>query len=227
LPEYGARRGKGEALWKSLLVTHGDIILWIDTDIVNIQPHFVYGLIGPLLLRPEIQLVKGFYQRPLRVGNKLQASGGGRVTELTARPLLNLLYPELSGLIQPLAGEYGGRRSALEKLHFSSGYGVEIGMLIDTLEMSGLGAIAQVDLQERIHHNQPLEALSKMSFTIIQTVFRKLGKRYGHNFIDDMNRTMKLIRYEPGRFFLEVDEIAEQDRPPMEDIPEYRNRTLK
>ena len=158
LPEYGARHGKGEALWKSLLVTRGDIILWIDTDIVNIQPHFVYGLIGPLLLRPEIQLVKGFYQRPLRVGNKLQASGGGRVTELTARPLLNLLYPELSGLIQPLAGEYGGRRSTLEKLHFSSGYGVEIGMLIDTLEMGGLGAIAQVDLQERIHHNQPLEA---------------------------------------------------------------------
>ncbi len=227
LPEYGARRGKGEALWKSLLVTHGDIILWIDTDIVNIQPHFVYGLIGPLLLRPEIQLVKGFYQRPLRVGNKLQASGGGRVTELTARPLLNLLYPELSGLIQPLAGEYGGRRSTLEKLHFSSGYGVEIGMLIDTLEMDGLGAIAQVDLQERIHHNQPLEALSKMSFTIIQTVFRKLGKRYGQNFIDDMNRTMKLIRYEPGRFFLDVDEIAEQERPPIQDIPEYRNRSLK
>ena len=227
LPEHGARRGKGEALWKSLLVTRGDIILWIDTDIVNIQPHFVYGLIGPLLLRPEIQLVKGFYQRPLRVGDKLQASGGGRVTELTARPLLNLLYPELSGLIQPLAGEYGGRRSTLEKLHFSSGYGVEIGMLIDTLEMSGLGAIAQVDLQERIHHNQPLEALSKMSFTIIQTVFRKLGKRYGHNFIDDMNRTMKLIRYEPGRFFLDVDEIAEQERPPMQEIPEYINRTLK
>jgi glucosyl-3-phosphoglycerate synthase len=227
LPEYGARRGKGEALWKSLLVTHGDIILWIDTDIVNIQPHFVYGLIGPLLLRPEIQLVKGFYQRPLRVGNKLQASGGGRVTELTARPLLNLLYPELSGLIQPLAGEYGGRRAALEKLHFSSGYGVEIGLLIDTLELFGLGGIAQVDLQERIHHNQPLEALSKMSFTIIQTVFRKLGRRYDHNFIDDMNRTMKLIRYEPGRFFLEVDEIAEQERPPMVEIPEYRDRDVK
>jgi glucosyl-3-phosphoglycerate synthase len=227
LPDYGARRGKGEALWKSLLVTRGDIILWIDTDIVNIQPHFVYGLIGPLLLRPEIQLVKGFYQRPLRVGNKLQASGGGRVTELTARPLLNLLYPELSGLIQPLAGEYGGRRTALERLHFSSGYGVEIGLLIDTLELFGLGVIAQVDLQERIHHNQPLEALSKMSFTIIQTVFRKLERRYNHNFLEDMNQTMKLIRYEPGRFFLEVDEIAEQDRPPMLDIPEYRQRSLK
>jgi len=224
LPQYGARRGKGEALWKSLYVTRGDIVLWIDTDIVNIQPHFVYGLIGPLLLRPEVQLVKGYYQRPLRVGDKLQAGGGGRVTELTARPLLNLLYPELSGLIQPLAGEYGGRRAALEKLPFSSGYGVEIGLLIDMLEAFGLSAIAQVDLQERIHHNQPLEALSKMSFTIIQTVFRKLEKRYGSHFLQDMNRTMKLIRYEPDRFFLDVEELPEQERPPLLSIPEYCQR---
>ena len=224
LPQYGARRGKGEALWKSLLVTRGDLVLWIDTDIVNIQPHFVTGLIGPLLLRPEVQLVKGFYQRPLKVDDMLQAGGGGRVTELTARPLLNLLYPELSGLIQPLAGEYGGRRTALERLPFSSGYGVEIGLLIDVLETFGLSAIAQVDLLERIHHNQPLEALGKMSFTIIQTVFRKLERRYGGHFLDDMNRTMKLIRYEPGRFSLEVQELAEQERPPMLDLPEYRAR---
>ena len=227
LPRYGARSGKGEALWKSLYVTHGDIILWIDTDIVNIQPHFVYGLIGPLLLRPEVQFIKGFYQRPLRVGDMLQAGGGGRVTELTARPLLNLLYPELSGLIQPLAGEYGGRRAALEKLPFSSGYGVEIGLLIDILESFGLNAIAQVDLQERIHHNQPLEALSKMSFTIIQTVFRKLEKRQKTHLLEDANRTMKLIRYEPGRFSLEVEEIAEQERPPMIEIPEYREQSKK
>ncbi len=226
LPKYGPRPGKGEALWKSLLVSHGDIILWIDTDIINIQPHFVYGLVGPFLIRPEIQFVKGFYQRPLRVGDKLQAGGGGRVTELTARPLVNLFYPELSGLIQPLAGEYGGRRTALERLPFSSGYGVEIGLLIDLLESFGLSAIAQVDLLERVHHNQPLEALSKMSFTIIQTVFRRLEKRYNKSFLDDINRTMKLIRYEPGRFFLEVEEIVEQERPAMIDIPEYVERPL-
>ena len=226
LTDYGPRQGKGEALWKSLLVSHGDIILWIDTDISNIQPHFVYGLIGPLLIRPEVMFVKGFYQRPLRVGDKLQAGGGGRVTELTARPLLNLFYPELSGLIQPLAGEYGGRRSALEKLHFSSGYGVEIGLLIDILELFGLSTIAQVDLQERVHHNQPLEALSKMSFTIIQTVFRHLEKRYSQHFLDDINRSMKLIRYEPRRFFLEVEEIVERERPPMSEIPEYTERFL-
>src|SRR5690606_17147761 len=116
------RSGKGEALWKSLLVTKGDIIVWIDTDIVNIHPRFVYGIIGPLLLNPKVQLVKGFYRRPLRVGEKMQAGGGGRVTELTARPLLNLFYPELSGVVQPLSGEYGGRRSALEKIPFFSGY---------------------------------------------------------------------------------------------------------
>jgi nucleotide-binding universal stress UspA family protein len=127
LPQYGARSGKGEALWKSLYCTQGDIIIWLDTDIVNIHPRFVYGLIAPLLLRPEIHFVKGFYRRPLKVGNKMQAGGGGRVTELTARPLLNLFYPELSGIVQPLAGEYGGRRKALEQLPFFSGYGVEIG----------------------------------------------------------------------------------------------------
>jgi glucosyl-3-phosphoglycerate synthase len=222
LPELGARTGKGEALWKSLLVTHGDIIAWIDTDIVNIQPHFVYGVIGPLLLNPAIQFVKGFYRRPLKVGNKMQAGSGGRVTELTARPLLNLFYPELSGVIQPLSGEYAGRRGALEKSPFYSGYGVEIGLLIEIFEQYGLGAIAQVDLLERIHHNQELEALSKMSFAIIQTVLHKLESRYERSIIEDVNKTMKLVRYANGEYFLDVEEIAEQDRPSMISLPEYQ-----
>ncbi len=224
LPRHGPRRGKGEALWKSLYVTHGDIILWIDTDIVNISAGFVYGLLGPLLLNPRIQFIKGYYQRPLKVDGKMQASGGGRVTELTARPLLNLFYPELSGIIQPLSGEYGGRRAALEQMHFSSGYGVEIGLLIDIFEKYGLGGLAQVDLSERIHHNQPLESLSKMSFAIIQSVVRRLERRYGTNILEDVNKTMKLIRYEQGSLFLEVNEIAEMERPPMCDLPEYAAR---
>ncbi len=223
LPKYGARKGKGEALWKSLYCTHGDIIIWIDTDIVNIHPRFIYGLIGPLLLRPEIDFVKGFYRRPLKVGNKMQAGSGGRVTELTARPLLNLFYPELSGMIQPLSGEYGGRRKALEQLPFFSGYGVEIGLLIDMLDKSGLISIAQVDLQERIHHNQPLEALGKMSFAIIQAVIRKLEGKYGQSILENINKTMKMIRYEQERFFLDIEEIAEGERPPMIEIPEYQN----
>ncbi len=218
------RRGKGEALWKSLLVTKGDIIVWIDTDIVNIHPRFVYGIIGPLLQNPQVQLVKGFYRRPLRVDGKMQAGGGGRVTELTARPLLNLFYPELSGVVQPLSGEYAGRRSALEKIPFFSGYGVETGLLIDIYEEYGIHGIAQVDLLERIHHNQPLEALSKMSFAIMQAVFRKQEKRLGKAIVEEVNKSMKLIRYQSGGYYLDVEEIAERERPPMIEIEEYRNQ---
>lgn len=224
LERMGERHGKGDALWKSLLVTSGDIIVWIDTDIVNIHPRFVYGIIGPLLQNPQIQFVKGYYRRPLKVGMKMQAGGGGRVTELTARPLLNLFYPELSGVVQPLSGEYGGRRAALEQATFFSGYGVETGLLIDIYERYGIGAIAQVDLLERIHHNQHLEALSKMSFAIIQTVMRKLEKRFGRAVLEDVNRSMKLIRYGANGYSLDVEEIAEKERPPMIEVPEYRAR---
>jgi len=224
LERLGARSGKGEALWKSLLVTRGDIVVWIDTDIMNIHPRFVYGIIGPLLLNPQVQFVKGFYRRPLKVGLKTQAGGGGRVTELTARPLLNLFYPELSGVVQPLSGEYGGRRAALEQAIFFSGYGVETGLLIDVYERYGLSAIAQVDLLERIHHNQHLEALSKMSFAIIQTVMRRLEKRFGRAVLEDVNRSMKLIRHDSRGYSLDVEEIAERERPPMIELPEYLER---
>ena len=224
LQRLGPRRGKGEALWKSLLVTKGDIIVWIDTDIVNIHPRFVYGILGPLLINPNVQFVKGFYRRPLRVGQKMQAGGGGRVTELTARPLLNLFFPALSGVVQPLSGEYAGRREALEQATFYSGYGVETGLLIDVYERYGLSAIAQVDLLERIHHNQHLEALSKMSFAIIQTVFRKLEKRFGRAVLEDVNRSMKLIRHDSKGYSLEVEHIAEYERPPMIEVPEYLER---
>jgi nucleotide-binding universal stress UspA family protein len=227
LPEMEPRTGKGEALWKSLLVTKGDIIAWIDTDIVNIHPRFVYGILGPLLLNQNIQFVKGFYRRPLQVGRKTQAGGGGRVTELTARPLLNLFYPELSGIVQPLSGEYAGRREALEQAPFFSGYGVETGLLIDVFEKYGVSAIAQVDLLERIHHNQDLSALSLMSFAIIQTVLRKLEARFERSIIEDVNKTMKLIKYSKGGYSLEVEEAAERERPPMISVPAYRERFKK
>lgn len=224
LSRYGPLRGKGEALWKSLYVLQGDIIVWIDTDIRNIHPRFVYGLIGPLLTRKGIQYVKGFYRRPLQEGGKLKAGGGGRVTELTARPLLNLFYPELSGLVQPLAGEYAGRREALERVPFFTGYGVETGLLIDMLENFGLRAIAQVDLEERIHRNQPLRSLSKMSFAIIQVVMQRLEAHHKLRLLEDINKTMKLIRYEPRHFYLEVEEIGDRERPLMITIPEYRQK---
>lgn len=224
LPQYGAVRGKGEALWKSLYVLKGDIVVWIDTDITNIHPRFVYGVVGPLLYHPHLQYVKGFYRRPLRQGEKLVAGGGGRVTELTARPLLNLFFPELSGLIQPLAGEYAGRRQALEQVPFFTGYGVETGLLIDILDRFGLFAIGQTDLRKRIHHNQPLPSLSKMSFAIIQVVIRRLEDRHKLRLLEEINKTMNLIRYEPGRYYLETEEIRERERPPMITIPEYRQK---
>jgi len=169
-----------------------------------------------------VQYVKGFYRRPLRQGDKLVAGGGGRVTELTARPFINLFYPELSGLIQPLSGEYAGRRETLEKLPFFTGYGVETGLLIDILNKIGLNAIAQVDLQERVHHNQLLGSLSKMSFAIIQVVMSRLEERHHINLLEDANLTMNLIRYGPNRYYLETEQIQERERPPMLSIPEYR-----
>ena len=138
-----------------------------------------------------------------------------------------MFYPQLSGVIQPLSGEYGGRRSVLTHLPFFSGYGVEIGLLIDVAEKYGLNAIAQVDLQERIHHNQPLEALSKMSFAIIQAVSRKLENSLERNFLKEVNKTMKLVRYNAGHFFLDVEEIAEQERPPMLEVPEYLEKLVQ
>jgi hypothetical protein len=223
LPQYGAYIGKGEALWKSLYIVKGDIVAWIDTDIINIDPRFVYGILGPLLDNPGIRFSKGFYRRPLRQGDKTVAGGGGRVTELTARPFINLFYPELSGLIQPLSGEYAGRRSALEKLPFFTGYGVETGMLIDLLERYGMESIAQVDLLERIHHNQPLPSLSKMSFTIMQVVLSRLETRSKVHIIDESNLTMNLVRYSKRRgYYLDQEEIEEHERPPMNSIHEYQ-----
>ena len=224
LPQYGPREGKGEALWKSLFVTKGDLIFWVDTDIRNFHPRFVYGLIGPLLQRTQLKFIKGFYRRPLKSGSQLEPGRGGRVTELTARPLLNLFYPSLSGVIQPLAGEYGGHREVLEQMPFSSGYGVEIGLLIDIFEKYKLSSIAQVDLVERIHKNQPLANLSKMSFAIIQTLIHKLEHQNEQELLEDVNRTMKIVRYEPGHYYLDVEEIAELERPAMIDVPEYRQK---
>jgi glucosyl-3-phosphoglycerate synthase len=197
-------------------------VAWIDTDIANIHPRFVYGILGPLIQNPTIQYVKGFYQRPLTIGSTTTHAGGGRVTELMARPLLNFFYPELSGVIQPLSGEYAGRRTALEAVPFYSGYGVETGLLIEIFERHGLASLAQVDLLERVHHNQPLDALSKMSFAILQVVMQKLERRLGMDVLADVNKTMKLIRSNEYGYWLDVEEIVERERPPMLAVPEYR-----
>ena len=229
LPETGSHVGKGEALWKSLHALDGDIVAWIDTDIRNIQPRFIFGLVGPLLREPRIQYVKGFYQRPIRQGDKLVSEGGGRVTELMARPLINLFFPELSGIIQPLSGEYAGRRSLLESVPFYTGYSVEIGLLIDILDSVGLSAVGQVDLERRIHRNQPLGNLSQMSYVILQGAIRKLEERHRIELLTEVGRGMKLINQDKDRFNLEVREIGDELRPPMKTVPAYqeRRRSLK
>ncbi|MEA2661891.1 MAG: glucosyl-3-phosphoglycerate synthase [Chloroflexota bacterium] len=227
LPEAGPGKGKGEALWKSLSVLTGDIVAWVDTDVSNFHPKFVYGLLGPLLFRPDIAFTKAFYRRPLDVGGELQATGGGRVTELMARPILNMFFPELSGMIQPLSGEQAGRRSLLERLPFFSGYGIETGLLIDVLRTAGLRSIAQVDMKQRIHRNQSLMALSKMSFEIVQVAMKRLGDGRGERILDDANLTMKLISPTPEGFHLEVQDISVIERPPMITIPSYRDRLAR
>ena len=221
LPDLGSFHGKGEALWKSLHVLKGDIVVWCDTDISNIHSQFVYGVVGPILSDSRISYVKGFYKRPLNFGRELETAGGGRVTELVARPLINLFYPELSGLLQPLSGEYAGRREVLERLPFFTGYGVETGHLIDLLENFGLNSIAQTDLGVRIHRNQELLDLSKMAFAIMQVALKRLGDRHRMHLLEEINRSMKLIHYNNDRFSLEVMEIADWERPPMAAIPEY------
>ncbi|HSL97893.1 MAG TPA: glucosyl-3-phosphoglycerate synthase [Candidatus Deferrimicrobiaceae bacterium] len=224
LSRYGSFKGKGEALWKSLYETSGDLVVWADTDVKSWHPRMVYGTLGPLLHEPRLQYVKGYYQRPIVEGGVLKEGGGGRVTELVARPLINLFFPELSGLIQPLAGEYAGRRSLLEQIPFFTGYAVEIGHLIDVAERAGLEGLGQVDLERRVHRNQELEGLSRMSFVILQAVMKRLEERRKVRLFAELGSTMKLPRSGRGRLSLEVQELADMERPPMIRIPEYLER---
>ncbi|MDI6100186.1 glucosyl-3-phosphoglycerate synthase [Actinoplanes sp. NEAU-A12] len=169
--------GKGDALWAGLAASSGDVVAFIDGDLHEFSSHFVTGLLGPLLTDGGVEYVKGFYHRPLAGPVSVETDGGGRVTELAARPLLNLFFPELAGFVQPLAGEYAGRRRTLERIPFVSGYGVEIGMLIDLVDLVGLDALAQVDLGERKHRHQGTEALGRMATQILVTAWSRMYRR--------------------------------------------------
>lgn len=168
--------GKGEALWRSLAATFGDVVVFVDADLLSFDSSHVTALLGPLLTDPSASLVKAMYERPLDSGATVHAAGGGRVTELVARPLLNLHWPQLSGFVQPLAGEYAGRRSLLERIPFATGYGVELAMLIDAEQLVGLDAMAQVDLGERRHRHHDDARLGRMSAEIWQTALARLHR---------------------------------------------------
>ncbi len=174
-PDLGWVPGKGEAMWKSQFVTQGEVIVFMDADLLDWDTHFVPGLLGPLLTRPEVQLVKGFYERPMVQGQTVLPFEGGRVTELVARPLIRLLFPELGGLHQPLAGEWAIRRSLFETLHVPTGYAVELAALVDTVRAHGLDALAQVDLGTRAHRHQSLRDLSGMSTQILAAALARVG----------------------------------------------------
>ena len=244
LSKYGNYMGKGENLWKSLYALEGDIIVWVDADISNIAPKFVYGLVGPLLEDDSISYVKAFYERPIRSsGGGISASGGGRVTEILVRPLFSLFYPELAFLIQPLSGEYAGRRKLLEQLPFSTGYGVELAHLVDIAHVSGCEAIAQVDLDMRIHRNQSTSALGRMSYGILNAFFSKAEKYKQLNLLRELGKFHIALETQapqkPGIAGQEKNaqhdsehrviksEISPQERPPMTEIAEYREKFCK
>jgi glucosyl-3-phosphoglycerate synthase len=167
-------QGKGDALWVGVAATSGDVVAFVDADVDPFDSRFVSGLLGPLLTDPSVSFVKGFYHRPLSFGGHSEPDGGGRVTELVARPLLNLFWPDLAGFVQPLAGEAAGRRQVLERVPFVSGYGVETALLVDLLHLVGLDALAQVDLGERAHRHQGNEALGQMAAQIQLTAWSRL-----------------------------------------------------
>ncbi len=218
LPEVGSLPGKGEVLWKSLAVTRGDVVVFVDADLTDPHPALVTGLLGPLLCTPAVQLVKGCYERPL-AGS---ATSGGRVTELTARPLINRLAPDLAGLVQPLAGEYAARRALLERLPFVSGYGVEIGLVLDTLRTAGLDAIAQVDLGRRPHHNQDTAALGRMASQVLATVLSRSAPVHGTGALTGSLTTLtQFTRGGPRGWEPQEHDVSVQERPPMVGVPGY------
>ncbi|HPK13641.1 MAG TPA: glucosyl-3-phosphoglycerate synthase [Phycicoccus elongatus] len=176
-PDLGPAQGKGEALWKALHVTTGDVLAFLDADLIEWGPHFVPALLGPLLLEPGIQLVKAVYHRPLLDATGREAETGGRVTELVARPLLALNAPELAHIIQPLSGEWAIRRSAFARMFVPVGYGVEIAALLDTTSAHGPEAIAQVDLGRRAHRHHRHDTLGPMAVQVMAAVERRLGER--------------------------------------------------
>ncbi|MPQ97882.1 glucosyl-3-phosphoglycerate synthase [Modestobacter sp. I12A-02628] len=221
LPGHGNRPGKGEALWKSLAATSGDIVVFLDSDLLGEVGHYVPGLLTPLLLDPRVDYVKGCYTRPLHVDGVARPAGGGRVTELTARPLLNALWPELAGFVQPLGGEYAGRRSVLEQVPFVSGYGVEIGLLVDLLQECGLAGLAQVDLGVRRHSHQTDEALGRMAGQIVSTVLARAERgRTGRRRLDPGGLLTQFSN--DGTGFIPVSHaVSVDERPPMIAVAEY------
>jgi glucosyl-3-phosphoglycerate synthase len=223
LGEFEPLPGKGEVLWRSLAATTGDIMVFVDSDLHDFTPTFVTGLLGPLLTDPSVHLVKATYDRALAHGQTVVPAGGGRVTELVARPMINMHWPELAGFVQPLSGEYAARRELLEQLPFPTGYGVEIGMLVDALRLVGLPALAQVDLSRRKHRNQEIGKLGRMASEILQVAYERL-RREGRLAMSPPATALTQFERSEEDYVLVTLDMAPAERPPIRTVPEYMTR---
>ncbi|MBI1378670.1 MAG: glucosyl-3-phosphoglycerate synthase [Frankiales bacterium] len=231
LPDVPVVPGKGEAMWRSLAATTGDVVVFVDADLQSFTPAYVSGLLGPLLADYSVALVKAVYERPLVEGSTVVPAGGGRVTELVARPLLNLLWPELAGVVQPLAGEYAARRSLLERLAFPCGYGVELALLVDTVALLGLDAVAQVDLGVRVHRHHDERRLGRMAAEILRTALDRAaghGSAASRSGDDGIGVALgdTLVQFDRGvsGFTTVTHDVAALERPPLVSVAEYAAR---
>lgn len=224
LSDFEPLPGKGEVLWRSLAASSGDVLVFVDSDLRDFTTSFVTGLLGPLLTNPRVQLVKATYDRHLTHGETVVPAGGGRVTELVARPVLNLHWPLLAGFVQPLSGEYAARRSLLEQLPFPTGYGVEIGILVDALRLVGLDGLAQVDLSRRKHRNQEIGKLGRMSSEILQVAIERLRREGRLTMTGDPGTELVQFERSEDSYLVHSLDMAPAERPPMNTLAEYRAR---
>jgi glucosyl-3-phosphoglycerate synthase len=226
LSEYGDAHGKGDAMWRSLSVARGDLVMYIDADTRHFQPQLVYGVLGPILYVPEVRFVKAAYRRPFKSFETIEVDGGGRVTELSAKPLFNLFYPELAGFVQPLAGEFVADKELLCSIPFLTGYAVETGIMIDVLKRVGLEAMAQVDLGTRQNRHQPLRDLSRMSYAVVRAVTRRMRQEGRIDQTRDPSLPEQLFQFSDFRHAvatsegLKLQQYVEElvERPPIAEV---------
>ena len=226
IPNLGGAHGKGDAMWRALSVARGDLVMYVDADTKDFKPQFVYGVLGPILCVTQVRYVKAAYRRPFKSHETVEVDGGGRVTELSTKPLFNLFYPELSGFVQPLAGEFVADRELFSSIPFLTGYAVETGIMIDVLKKVGLGAMAQVDLGTRQNRHQPLRDLSRMSYSVLRAVARRLRQERRLNQSRDPRLPDSLFQFSDYHHAvatpegLRIQEYVEElvERPPMAEV---------
>ena len=226
LSHYGGAHGKGDAMWRSLTVARGDLVMYADADTKDFEDQFIYGTLGPIIEVPQVRFVKGAFRRPFKSSEAVEADGGGRVTELSTKPLFNLFYPELTGFVQPLAGEFVGDKELFSSIPFLTGYAVETGIMIDVLNKAGLGAMAQTDLGTRQNRHQALRDLSRMSYAVLRAVARRMRQDGRLHTPRDTNLPDTLFQFSnylhavatPEGLKLQehVEELVE--RPPMAEV---------